>query len=217
MKSLESVQFSAGQCQCELDSFEKLLKRRAVLKERKHIKRFFRRNRQLSLLLGLYAPPGPADVLADEFDIFGNYVADMVVGNSKVRAYCMVEFEEGGPKSIFAGRNGKTRAFSKLFNQGFSQLVDWFCSLDDQKKTDEFGERFGYGPCRFHGLLVIGRSSGLSDRKETNRLLWRRNNIVVNGHSVQCVTYDQLFDELHYFLTQRYPKPLPELQNQPKA
>jgi hypothetical protein len=196
MKSLESVQFSAGQCQRELDSFEKLLKRRAVLKERKHIKRFFRRNRQLSLLLGLYAPPGPADVLADEFDIFGNYVADMVVGNSKVRAYCMVEFEEGGPKSIFAGRNGKTRAFSKLFNQGFSQLV---------------------GPCRFHGLLVIGRSSGLSDRKETNRLLWRRNNIVVNGHSMQCVTYDQLFDELHYFLTQRYPKPLPELQNQPKA
>jgi hypothetical protein len=196
MKSLDRLQFSAEQCQRELDSFEDLLKSNLVLGERKHITGFFRRNRQLSLLLGQYAPPGPADVVADEFDVSGDFVADMIVGNSKSQTYCMVEFEEGAQNSIFTGGNGKTRVFTSRFDRGFSQLVDWFCALDDQKKSDKFRDCFGIADVKFHGLLVIGRSSGFSGNRDLSRFRWRRNHIIVDSHAVQCITYDQLCEEL---------------------
>ncbi len=97
---------------------------------------------------------------------------------------------------------------------GFSQVVDWFCHLDDFKKTERFHKNFGYGHIEFVGLLLIGRNEGL-DADDIRRLRWRTHNVVVNSHHVICMTYDELYKELHdgferyseAFKAQAVPKP----------
>jgi hypothetical protein len=89
-----------------------------------------------------------------------------------------------------------TKEWSRRFEHGFSQIVDWFCHLDDFKKTDRFHRNFGYGHIDFVGLLLIGRNEGL-DADDVRRLRWRTHNVIVNSHAVVCMTYDDLFRELN--------------------
>ena len=49
------------------------------------------------------------------------------------------------------------------FEHGFSQIIDWFTTLDDFKKTDKFEREFGKGHVTFTGLLVVGRDASVSD------------------------------------------------------
>lgn len=81
------------------------------------------------------------------------------------------------------------------FEQGYSQIVDWFWKLDDFRRTGEFAERFGAPTAEFTGLLVIGRETFLSGQ-ERDRLEWRRRNVIVNSQHVYCCTYDELCRDL---------------------
>jgi hypothetical protein len=74
-------------------------------------------------------------------------------------------------------------------------LVDWFYSLDDLKKTAKFAEEFGHGHIRFYGLLLIGRNAGMSDADRA-RLKWRAEKVLVDSHSVRCLTFDDLYQVL---------------------
>src|SRR5262249_44514714 len=122
------------------------------------------------------------------------YGADIVLGNRE-KQFCFVELENGDPNAVLE-RVGKksTKEWSKDFEHGFSQVVDWFCHLDDFKKTDRIHRNFGYGHIDYEGLLLIGRNEGL-DADVLRRLRWRTHNVIVNSLPVVCMTYDDLYKE----------------------
>jgi hypothetical protein len=94
----------------------------------------------------------------------GDFAADLVLGNRETGVFAVIEFEDGKPDSIFTRpRKKATTEWSRRFEHGFSQLVDWFAALDDFKKTDRFAKDFGHGHVTFIALLILGRSAGVTD------------------------------------------------------
>lgn len=90
--------------------------------------------------------------------------ADLVVGDSVTHTYTFIEFEDAQASSVFVKHGGKaTREWSPRFLREFSQLVDWFCKLDDQRDTGDFETRFGKRSIDITGLLVVGRLRDLSE------------------------------------------------------
>ncbi len=193
MKEFADIVFDPAKCQRELKALGKLLASSKNLSERDDLLPFFKKRRQLSAFLGTFTPDiGPATQLAFEFPFLGDFAADIVLGNRDQGEYCVVELEDGRPDSIFA-RAGKkaTREWSRRFDHGFSQLVDWFYSLDDLKKTSRFARDFGEGHIKFFGLLLIGRNVGLSP-SDRARLKWRSEKVLVDSHPIGCLTFDDL-------------------------
>lgn len=192
---LESITFDHARFEAELAVLGTLLASEADLSEKDDILPLFEASRHLSAFLGTFAPDiGPASTLAYEFPFFGDYRADLLVGSTSAAHFCVVEFEEGGPGSIFKKQpNRANPEWSSRFEHGFSQLTDWFFNLDDFKKSHGFTKTFGYGHVSFTGLLVIGDSSGLDDMKRT-RLRWRSDKVRIDSNAVICVTFDDIYE-----------------------
>jgi Domain of unknown function (DUF4263) len=167
------------------------------LAERADIQAFFKKRKQLSAFIGTFAPNiGPASLLGYEFPFMGDFSADIVLGNKETGVFCVIEFEDGKPGSIFKKLPKKsTTEWGQRFEHGFSQLVDWFYSLDDFKKTERFAKDFGHGHITFIGLLILGRSADLS-ASDRNRLRWRTEKVRVDSHTIECLTFDDLYDYL---------------------
>jgi hypothetical protein len=199
MKKLEEIVFDPTQCRREIAAFKKLLQSKARLEEREEIQKFFKKRKQLSAFIGTYATNiGLADRLAYEFPLVGDFAADIMLGNSDKGIFCAIEFEDGKPDSIFTNVPKKsTTEWRRRFEHGFSQLVDWFYSLDDFKKTERFARDFGHGHITFLGLLILGRSAGISD-SDRNRLKWRTEKVRVDSHTIECLTFDDLYQHLEW-------------------
>ena len=134
--------------------------------------------------------------MAFEFPFFGDYRADLLVGSKSAGHFCAVEFEDGGPDSIFKNQpNRPNPEWSGRFEHGFSQLTDWFFNLDDYKKSHGFTKTFGYGHVSFTGLLVIGRATGLDDMKSPGPR-WRSDKVLVDSNAVIRVTFDDVYEIL---------------------
>jgi hypothetical protein len=198
-KNLESILFNPTQCRRELAAFHKLLRTKTHLAERADVQMFFKKRTQLAAFIGTFAPNiGPATHLGFEYPFMGDFSADIVLGNTEKGVFCVVEFEDGQPDSIFTRVPKKsTTEWSRRFEHGFSQLVDWFYSLDDFKKTERFAKDFGYGHITFLGLLILGRNAGVSD-SDRNRLKWRTEKVRVDSHTVECLTFDDLYQYLEW-------------------
>jgi hypothetical protein len=196
-KELESIKFDPDLCRRDLAAYSKLLQSRRELSEREHIQDFFKKRKQLSAFIGTFAPNlGPASLLGYEFPFMGDFAADIVLGNREKGMFCVVEFEDGKLDSIFKKLPKKsTTEWSNRFEHGFSQLVDWFYCLDDFKKTERFAKDFGHGHITFLGLLILGRSAGVSNT-DRNRLRWRTEKVRVDSHNIECLTLDDLYDTL---------------------
>ena len=196
-KDFEVITYNPTQCKKELRAFGKLLKTNPELSERGDISPFFKTSKQLSAFIGTYAPDiGPASELTYEFSFLGDFAADLVVGSRNKKRYLVVEFEDGGKNSIFKEVKGRaTTDWSSRFEHGYSQLIDWFCILDDYKKTDKFKNQFGGGYITFSGLLIVGRNSGVSESDRV-RLHWRMDKVLVDSHTIKCITYDDLHEQL---------------------
>ncbi len=196
-KDFTQVAFNHVQFKKELDQFRALLSSTKILGERE-IQELLKASLHLTAYIGTTfgISIGVAKQVAYEFEILGDYAADIVLGNRENR-FCFVELENGDPNAVLEHVGKKsTKEWSKRFEHGFSQIVDWFCHLDDFKKTDRFHRNFGYGNIDFAGLLLIGRNEGLSS-DDLRRLRWRTHNVIVNSHPVVCMTYDDLFRELN--------------------
>jgi Domain of unknown function (DUF4263) len=195
---MEEIVFDPARCRTELAAFKKLLGANNELAERKDIQHFFKKRKQLSALIGTYTGGvGPADLIAFEFPFLGDFSADIVLGDKKAGTFCAVEFEDGKLNSIFRKAANKSMTeWSPRFEHGFSQLVDWFFTLDDFKKTDRFARDFGDGHVRFVALLVLGRNAGLSEH-DRRRLRWRTEKVRVDSHTVECLTLDDLYNQLN--------------------
>jgi hypothetical protein len=209
MKEFTKVQFDPAQCRNELDRLRTLLDSKPALSERDDLLPFFRKSPQLAAFIGTRFPNiGPADRLAYEFAVFGDYRADIVVGNAARLCYCAIELEDARPDSIFSKREGRaTSEWGRRMEHGFGQLVDWFFSFDDQKNTAAFAKDFGHGHVEFVGLLLIGRSRDISEHGR-RRLRWRSDRVSVNTHRIYCYTYDELYEELDRdWRLLSYPRP----------
>jgi hypothetical protein len=197
MKSFIPHAWDPGRCRQEVEQLRALLTKRSTLTERKHVMPLFRKCLHLPAFLGSYHPDiDRFDRIAFEYDLFGDFSCDCVVGDSVKRSYNFVEFEEAGANSLFR-RQGKksTREWSARFDHGYSQIIDWFGKLRDTEKSDDFEARFGARTIDFMGTLVVGRDQFLQ-AGERQRLDYRRRHVVVDSRKIQCVTYDELLEDL---------------------
>lgn len=201
MKTFETIRFNPHHCRQELESFRRLLSSKGQLSERRDLLPLFTERRHLTALLGTLHPSiSNMDRIAHEYDLFGDFACDFVVGDSERNAYCFVEFEDAEKNSVFSQGTRPTSKWGSRFEKGFSQIVDWAYKLADTEKSDSFQERFGSQTIDSMSILVIGRSHFITS-SELKRLEWRRKFVTVNSQQIRCMTYDQLLKEFDYFMS----------------
>jgi hypothetical protein len=209
MKTFDPFQIDFHKCRIELGHLRALLDQfeNAILREREDVLSFFRTHRHLAALAGHYMPKiVNVDRLAYEFDFFGDYAADLAVGDSKRGAYCFIEFENAAPDSIFvkAGKKASLE-WAKRFDRGYSQIIDWFWKLNDMAGTSAMRARFDdHDSIDYYGLLVIGRTKGLMPL-ERKRLEWRRQKVIIDSRHVHCLTFDEFYEDLAFRLEKYGP------------
>lgn len=195
-KEFTDIAFTLAEFRKELERFRALLKSKAILGERE-LQGFFDESLHLTACMGFAAGLGIgiAKQVASQFGLMGDFTADLAFG-TREKGFCLVELEDADPASVLDKVGKKaTKEWARRFEHGFSQLVDWFCLLDGQKNTPAFHKYFGYGHIDFVGLLLVGRTEGLTD-DDVRRLRWRKHNVVVASHHVFCMTYDELYEGL---------------------
>lgn len=196
MKEFTKIEFDPLLFLQELSEFKTLLNSSLYLSEQDDILPFFRKRLQLSLAISWYSPKiHQPNCIAFEYNLFGDFICDLVIGNSDNKAYCFVEFENAAENSIFRQNKRNIAEWSPRFEKGFNQILDWFYKLDIQRETRDFEYRFGHRSIDYMGLLIIGRNSYLSP-KNKDRLNWRRQKTLVNSKHINCVTFDELYQML---------------------
>lgn len=201
MKSLTKHAFSAPDCRKEWKEFKSLLKTHSKLKEAAHVLPFFKHRDNLSLLISIYFPNiRNVDVLAHEFLIGGDFVADLVIGDSSTNNYLLIEFEDGNPESVFKKKKTKsTPDWARRDEGAFSQLIDWLWKLDDMRSSGTFSATFGARDAKFQGLIIIGKDM-LLNKQETSRLRWRTDRVIVDSNFISCISFDRLREDLDHWL-----------------
>jgi hypothetical protein len=197
VKEFEAVELDPDKCGEELAELGRLLAAKHELSERKDVLPLFREHRQLSAFLASYHPDirGRERLIGYEYNLFGDFGADAVIGDRARNAFCMVEFEDATPRSVFRRSGRSLPGWSSRFQSGFSQIVDWFWKLSELQHTPDFARRFGGPFGNFMGVLVVGRSADLAPQ-ELARLRWFRHNVLVNSKRVYCCTFDELYSDL---------------------
>ena len=132
MKKLFETKIIKKNLKEEIQAFKLLLKKES-LDERKDILPFFRANINLSLMIGsLHSNASILNNYAFEFDIIGDYKADLVVGDNVTNSYCFIEFEDARKNSIFAQVGKKANLdWASRYNKGNSQIIDWLWRIFD--------------------------------------------------------------------------------------
>lgn len=208
LPGFQAVAFDLDQCRRDLDAFDALLASSPELGEQQDLLPFFRTHPQLSLFLGSYDTNLDSyDRIAYEFDLFGQFTADLVVGDWDAKSYCFVEFEEARTNSIFQTTSRHTTVWAPRFERGFSQIVDWFWLLEAHQDSQAFERTFGKRRIAASGLLVVGRDTGVAPGDRL-RLEWRRDRVSIGGQKVFCCTFDELARRLRRKLEVRPTIPL---------
>ncbi|MCU0450369.1 MAG: DUF4263 domain-containing protein, partial [Bernardetiaceae bacterium] len=193
MKHLDHFAFDFAQYLKELAELGALLQANPQLSEQKQILPFFAARRHLAAQIGSLAPRlVHADKLAFEFDVFGDFTADLVVGDSQKNRYCFIEFEDATEESLFVKRGKKFKPeFSPRLEHGISQLIDWSYQLDVHQHSPMLEERFGKARIECVGLLIIGRSQYLTPAL-AHRLAWRAEKTVIDSRPIHIHTFDEV-------------------------
>lgn len=196
MKIFNDIKLDVSKASQELSAFISLLNTKKDLSEAGDLMPIFKQSDHLCALISTYVPQFvEPDKLAFEFDLFGDFACDIVIGDSKRGIYLLVELEDARPNSIFKQTTKYAPDWSTRLDHGYSQLIDWFWKLEDARQTLDFEHKFSTRSAVFHGLLLIGRMEGMSDR-EMARLKWRQDRVVVNSNKVGIITFDQLATDL---------------------
>ncbi len=164
--------------------------------ERADVLHFFRRHRNLSSLIGLsHTPLITPTLLKDELGLVGDHACDLAIGNEAGGQFCFVEFEDARKGSVFKAAKRGAPEWGARIERGLSQIIDWFYTLDDLRRTAKFRALFGSDLADYGGLLVVGRDGHL-DGAMKERLRWRSMNLQVAGKRVSCQTFDGLYRDL---------------------
>ncbi len=198
MKEFSRIEFDPAQCRQELAAFRALLECKEELEEGTDIKPFFEEHIQLSALLGTYHwGYAHMDLVAFQYQLFGDFGCDQVVGDSQRKIFGFIEWEDATTTSLFRRQGQKASPeWSSRVEGAFSQVLDWFWKLDDMAATQDFTARFGAPQMSYFGLIVIGRDSWLVHPREQQRWEWRSRKVLVNSLPVRFVTYDRLYQDL---------------------
>lgn len=193
----QNIEFDIAQCEEQVQQFGNLLSSKEELSERNDIIPFFKKHLQVSMFLAYNVPQMVKyDKIKHEYDLFGAFKADLVIGDSRKHSYCFVEFEDGKHDSIFKSQKERgAPEWSSKFEHGYSQIIDWFWKLDDMKKTTQAYTEFGSSNFSAHGMLVVGRSKKLSPA-DIERLKWRSSKVVIDSHIITCLTFDMLYEDM---------------------
>src|SRR5665213_361022 len=98
MKNLQPHVFDPQNCRTEWNTYKAMLATKPVLSEQNDVLPFFKKSKDLSLLICSYFPKlTMPDHFAHEYELDGDFVADLVVGDAKAHKYLLVEFENGAP------------------------------------------------------------------------------------------------------------------------
>lgn len=144
LAGFEAARLELDEVARELDDFAVFLAGHTTLDERRDVLPFFRAHRQLSLFLGSYdVKLEDYDRVAHEYRLWGQFTADLVVGDWSNKSYCFVEFEEAKRDSVFATTRRQTREWGSVIERGYSQIVDWFWLLDAERDTQTYEMKFG--------------------------------------------------------------------------
>lgn len=201
MKNLQPHALDPNNCRAEWNDFAGLLTSKPVLSEQKDVLPFFKKRQDLSLLICSYIPKiKTPDRIAHEYEIYGDFVADLIVGDSSVHHYLLVEFENGAADSVFKQKGTKaTPDWAPRFEGAYSQLVDWLWKLEDMRSTADFVNTFGSRRATFEGLIVTGKNMNLS-QQEQDRLKWRLDRTMIDSNAISSVSFNGLSDDLDHWL-----------------
>lgn len=208
MKPFEDFALDRDRLRDDLTALETFLGPDASEKdERADILPFFKSRPHITSLVflnnsGITEPT----LLKYELELFGDHACDVAVGQAATGRYCFVEFEEAKAGSVFKKGGKGVSEWSARFEHGFSQVVDWFYTLDDMRHTERFRDQFGVGLADYTGALVIGRR-GFLDDGQRKRLRWRRQHVQVAGKRVECMTFDDLLDAFRVRVDMLTPPP----------
>lgn len=163
MKNFEPISFNYSLCEFEVAEFEHLLETKSILKENEDILPFFREHKQIAALCGVLSRAiDKPDLVAWEFDLFGDFTCDVVVAHSTKKAFCFIEFEDANPKSLFVRKGKKaTREWSVRLDHGCSQIIDWFYKITKMSEHPDFEARFDKRTIDFAGGASNRSTKGL--------------------------------------------------------
>jgi len=139
-----------------------------------------------------------ADRWARELDLFGDFVCDVAAGDSESNACTLIEFEDAREYSIFTNlEKGKSmKRWSRRFEHGFSQLVDWAWRISAEGGSSApFRRIFGDDNPAIHLLLVVGRDADLG-KGDLTGLRWRANHISLGQFRMSCFTFDGILNSI---------------------
>ena len=95
-KQFKQITLDPKKCRVQIDEFGALLKSKAALSEKDDLQPFFKNRPQVSAFIGSYMRDiGPATDYAFEYPFYGDFAADLVVGDKSGRRFCVIEFEDG--------------------------------------------------------------------------------------------------------------------------
>lgn len=198
MKRFEPITLDASDLSRELDELAAFLDDNATLKERTQIIPFFKRRMQLTAAIGTFhGGISLPDRVASELDLFGDFICDMASGDSATNSFLLIELENAEKDSIFVKRKSKAMTeWSRRFEHGFSQLVDWAWRLYEEGSSSvAFESIFGARHASVHMLLIAGRDARLTESDQA-RLKWRADNISFGAFKMSCVTFDGVLNRL---------------------
>ena len=196
--------FDPVQADAELKEFKALLDTNTDLAERKQVLANFARWPNLCSMFGYYhGRIHAADRIKREFKVSSFFRTDLTVKRSTTDSICVVEFEGASARDIFEDSKRGIDTWARPFEKGFSQVVDWAWALDAYRNNTDFIDAFGSSRPNIVGVLVIGRSTSISDAVRKDRWEWRRNKVNVDGLKVSLVTFDELYEDFRIWLAVR--------------
>ncbi|ACL60539.1 Shedu immune nuclease family protein [Methylobacterium nodulans] len=204
MRRLTAHTINPATARHNLNGYQTNLASRASLGETADIQPFFYNRYDLAAMCSYYFPDiRTVDSIAHEFVIYGDFKADMIIGDSALARYLLVEFEDGLPNSIFNKTPKTAPDWAKRFEGAFSQVIDWLWKLDDMRSTGDFQRVFGTRDASFQALIIAGKGMNLSDQ-EKSRLRWRVDKLRVDSKAVSVVSLDDLVADVDFWLTKYF-------------
>ena len=202
MVPLQAHVLNPANARIQWNELDLLLKTKTNLRERDDVLPFFRTRDDISMLSCYYVPriKNPNQI-THEFRIQGDFVADLVVGDSTARKFLLIEFENGTPDSIFRQKGAKaTKDWSPRLESAYSQLVDWLWKLEDMRSTADFQNTFGSRRVEFEGIIILGKDVVLTAGEE-DRLKWRMDRTRIDSNKVSVITFNEFLEDCNHWLT----------------
>ncbi len=140
------------------------------------------------------------DQYATEFQLFGDFRADVVIADRRNHAVALIELEDAEENSIFEKGGRAMPEWGRRLEHGCSQIIDWVWKLRDLRQTDAMMDAFGFRPRRVEVALILGRDCFL-DETARRRLDWRSEHFLIDSHKVQHWTYDFMIRSVEEWYT----------------